>query len=229
MQCDKCRDRWCIPCQVEKRYRLQKNIRNTPLPLPIRFLTLTLRSNRDALSVQIKRIYRSFRLLRQKPPIRNCLRGGVFFLELTLNRDTTQWHPHLHILFSGQYLPVELVRKHWHRITGDSYVVDVRAVANKDVAAAYVTKYVSKQIPAHIYFDPDALDEAVLALRGVRQFQTFGTWKKFRLADEPYDPDEWENVGRLDVWLQRRSNGDEDANAVMRAVRFTSPIGSDDG
>jgi len=153
----------------------------------------------------------------------------VFFLEITLNRDTHQWHPHLHVLFSGKYLPVELVRKHWHRITGDSFIVDVRAVANKDVAAAYVTKYVSKQIPSHVFFDPDALDECIMALRGVRQFQTFGTWKKFNLAADDYIADEWENVGRLELFLARRSRGDLDADAVLRAIRQTTPVGSDDG
>jgi hypothetical protein len=102
--------------------------------------------------------------------------GGVYFLELTFNERTALWHPHLHVIFEGAYLPHPVAKSTWLDVTADSFVVDVRALNGASGAAGYVTKYATKAVGASIWTNAGRLDEAMGALAGRRCFQTFGDW-----------------------------------------------------
>jgi hypothetical protein len=196
---------------------LCRNLCTADLPKPLRFLTLTLKSRAEPLRLQLQRLYANFKKLRKAPQIHDAIRGGVFFCEVTMNADSGLFHPHLHVLFSGKFLPVELVRKLWHVITGDSYIVDVRAVRDVPTAAAYVAKYAAKCISAETYNSPEHLDAAILALRGVRTFNTFGTWKTFNLRQDKEDLLDWEVIGTITTIRSLAEHGDA---LALRALRF---------
>ena len=116
------------------------------------------------------------------------------------------WHPHLHLLCIGSFMPQQKLREAWERVTG-STVVDIRTVTGQEVAA-YVTKYLTKPAKPAVLRDPSLLDEAIVSLKGTRMIQTFGCVHARDL--EPADDDDqqddaltWIPLGRLDDILTR--------------------------
>lgn len=224
IQTNRCHDRWCEACQVERRRLICFNLR-TQLPEDrIRLLTLTLKSTAQPLRRQIDRIYDAFTKFRLRKPILACIKGGLAFLEITRNNDTRLWHPHLHVLIVGTYLPVDLARRVWHEVTGDSYIVDVRDVGDRERAASYVAKYASKAVPKTVWSDPQSLDELIGAMRSRRTFNAFGAWKHLSLS-RPIDPDDivWTEIGPLWWFIQRSNDAHDDARRILKAVRRTNP------
>jgi hypothetical protein len=130
----------------------------------------------------IIKLYNSFARLRQTTFWRTRVTGGCVVCEIKRCKDDTRWHPHLHCLVEGKYIPVGWLGQHWHKITGDSYIVDVAACPNTTDAARYVTKYLSKPVPASIVRSPGSLAEAVKALNGRRMVCTFGDWRGLKLT-----------------------------------------------
>jgi hypothetical protein len=184
----------------------------------IRFLTLTLRANATPLKEQLDRLYSSFGKFRNRAKIKKCVRGGICFLELSRNRETGSWHPHLHILFEGDYLPQAVARDTWHEITGDSYIVDIRQIRTVGEACSYVVKYATKSIGANVWADPAALREAMVALVGKRTFNAFGTWKCFSLARPQADDLDWDPVCSLNTLYNRIAEGDPAAIKILNCL-----------
>lgn len=215
LACDKCRDRFCEACQSERRRTVCRNLRDQLPQKMMRLVTLTLKSIAVPLTDQIDRIYGCFKDLRATDLWRDAVDGGLTFLELTRNVKTGLFHPHLHVLTSGKYIPVELLRREWLRITGDSYIVDVRAVDTPATAAGYVAKYAGKAIDASIWRDPGALKETVLAMAGRRTFNAFGDWRGLSLSRCPSDGVGWEPVGPLHVILAKARAGQVSARQII--------------
>lgn len=235
--CNKCRDRNCKPCQIERANKYAGNLRRRleqykgRLQRRFRFVTLTLRSNTEPLPVQLRNFSASFAKLRR---IRLCdLRkrkmfnwwdryvvGGAYFGEATLNEETGLWHVHAHLIVEGQFLPQDELSSLWAVATGGSTIVDVRALSGVDEAAAELVKYASKGAEAKLRANGDKLVEWMIGTKGVRFCSTFGTWRGFRLAasDEKFVPEDWVNVGREDDIRRRAALGDAWAIAVIRAL-----------
>lgn len=212
---NRCKDRWCEACSAEKRRTLLRNL-TTKLPVGrIRLLTLTLKSSEIGLKSQIDRIYNCFKDLRRRKEFRKRLRGGLFFLEISLNETTKKWHPHLHVLCQGEFLPIKLVRETWHEITGDSYICDVREIKDAQHAVRYVAKYASKAISHNVFHDPEKLDEAIDALHGRRTFNVFGNWTKLGLSKVPDDDCGWEVFDSLANVIRRARAGDSECRKIV--------------
>jgi len=218
---NKCRDRFCDACSVEKRRTVCANVQRCLTGLDLRLLTLTLRAGDDPLDDQLRRLYCSFRKFRQYKAIHPLMAGGLFFLELTLNSKTRQWHPHLHVLFQGDYIPHEIIKHAWHQVTGDSYIVDIRRIGDSARAAAYVAKYAGKSLDSRVWHDYHRLREAMTALAGRRTFQTFGTWTDLKLSRIPEDLDDWLPIAPLWKIMDQANAGDENSVHIVRylAVR----------
>jgi len=184
----------------------------------IRFMTLTLKSNDDAPEVSVRRLYASFRKLRQRQKMKPLIAGGIAFLELTYTPERRQFHPHLHIVFQGNYVPHAQLRNEWLSVTGDSFIVDVRQVSRPDHAIGYVAKYASKAIGPSIWQDPAAFLAVIRGLEGVRTLFTFGTWKGFKLLAAPESDTEWKTIGKLADIIKRASTGDQEAQAILTAL-----------
>lgn len=190
---DTCKNRLCVPCQRERAVHLATNVAKAVGSDPIRFVTLTLRSSEAPLREQLSRLLLSFRRLRQTPLWKQRVTGGAAFLELTLNHTSLLWHPHLHVLVQGSYLPQPLVKAQWMQITGDSHIVDIRLCRDTKTAAQYVTKYAAKPYDHQVTFDSHQLLELVQALAHRKTVITFGTWRKLKLLAKDTDPD-WELI-----------------------------------
>lgn len=218
---NKCRHRWCPACAAEKRrnavWRLEDHLKTLP-PNSLRLLTLTLRSSNDPLSEQIDRLYASFRKFRQRVKIAACIAGGVAFLELTYSEKLQAWHPHLHVMCTGTYLAQQLASQQWHDVTGDSYIVDIRAVRDR-AALGYVAKYLGKSVPQKVYFEQALLCEAMTGLARRRSFFAFGSWRGLKLSETPNIDGEWTTVASLPSVILAARAGDGRAIMILRSLK----------
>jgi hypothetical protein len=130
----------------------------------------------------VVKLYTSFAKLRLTTFWRTRVTGGCAVCEVKPTQDGLRWHPHLHLLVQGHYIPQGWLAQKWYAITGDSYIVDVRSCTHSTDAARYVTKYLSKPVPSSIVRSPDALVEAIRALGGRRMVATFGDWRGLKLT-----------------------------------------------
>lgn len=113
--------------------------------------------------------------------------GGVYTLELT--NKGNGWHPHCHMIALAASEPCqEALSAEWHRITGDSFIVDVRPITG-DPSEGFmeVFKYAVK-------FSDLSLDDnwhAAQVLKGKRLLNSFGLFRGVEvpesLLDEPLD------------------------------------------
>lgn len=187
---DCCHDRFCVPCSNARGHIVAENLARKLGPDPHRLLTLTLKANHDPLNAQLDRLFRCFKRLRGRSLWKDRCRGGAAFLELTYNADTTCWHPHLHVVIEGKFLPHAAVKSAWLDITGDSSIVDIRPIRERQAAITYITKHVTKAVPASVVTNSDALRTAIYALHGRKTLFCFGCWSRWKLLD-PHDPSEW--------------------------------------
>lgn len=113
--------------------------------------------------------------------------GGVYTLELT--NKGKGWHPHCHMIVLGaSQIDQQALSAEWHRITGDSMVVDVRPIVG-DPSEGFmeVFKYAVK-------FSDLSLEDnwhAAQVLKGKRLLNSFGLFRGVEvpesLLDEPLD------------------------------------------
>jgi hypothetical protein len=219
--CDRCHDRFCLPCGQERSRTIAANVLDRLGNAPARFLTLTLAARDEPLADTVTRLYKCFARLRTRKLWQQSVTGGVAFLEVKRSRDARHWHVHLHALLQGKYLHNQALSAAWHQITGDSYVVDIRLVTSHDNATRYVAKYASKPLDPTTTRDPAALTEAIVALTGRRLCLTFGTWRGLSLTDPP-DPEDWTPIGPLVNILERAAAGDDDARSILATLKGTN-------
>jgi len=159
-----------------------------------KMITLTLKHSDDPLQLQISRIYKAFQKLRRRAYFQKLITGGVWFFQLKLNLQTEQWHPHIHCLVAGKYLPHARLKGLWHEITGDSKIVDIRPVKDLENASTEVARYATS--PADI--TRMSLEQAIdvyYATKGRRICGSWGTAKKVTLKPIPQDDqDDWGKV-----------------------------------
>lgn len=185
----RCRDRLCPLCS-EKRGRVAA--RRTALLVERfnapRFLTLTLKHRGEVLNAMATRGAEAFAQLRETSTWKKHVKGGVWAAQTTRNPGTGEWHYHLHVIIDGSYFPQPTLKAMWLEITGDSSIVDVRAVHDRAAAAKYISRYVAR--PADLRtWPPASLREYAEAMHGRRLLQTFGTAHNPRLdADDQPEP-----------------------------------------
>ena len=143
--------------------------------------------------------------------------GGVAFTEVKWSERGNRWHPHLHVLTHGRYIPRDPLKKEWLAVTGDSENIDIRLVQSDRGVLKYVTDYCGKGIDAAIIRQPALLDEAIRTLKGRRFLTAFGDFRGSCLT-EPGDGDAWEQVGSLWAHLQLARDGDEEALAILEQI-----------
>lgn len=219
--CNRCRNRWCEACAGERRRLVTQNVAAACRDMELRFLTLTLKHSDAPLRDQLDRLYESFRKLRARRFWAKHVLGGMSFVEVKWMPQTKEWHPHLHCLLQGKFLPHELVKTAWLEITGDSYIVDIRYIANVETACGYVAKYTTKGIDGRIWRDVQLYAGVIQAMRGRRMFATFGTWSGLNLSKPPESDIEWVTIGTLNSILARAQNGDAVAIQLLSQLRGT--------
>ena len=229
-----CRDRFCIPCAIDRSRCLATNVLKALQDKPTRFLTLTLKQNTSSLADQLSRLYDCFQRLRSRSWWKHHVVGGCAFLEMKWSQRNDSWNVHLHCIVHGQYMPQREISSLWYKITGDSMIADVRFVHDPNRIGRYVTKYVSKPFNDTFVNRKPLLDEVITATRGRRLCLTFGTWRGIRLTESPNEGD-WIALGTFHDVVSRALQGDrecieavyeicgEQAETILAAVQEARP------
>jgi len=178
---------------------------------------LTLKCQPVPLSDQIDRLLASFRRLRQRRWWADQVTGGCLFVEIKIGANSGAWHVHAHLLVEGIPLNIYSLSEQWHQVTGDSYIVDARAIADDKKIAGYVAKYATKPAGIDVLGDPSKLDEAVTALRGRRLVVPFGCWHDID-AEEPEPPQKARAIGRVDALFSAAAGGDAESQRWVDAA-----------
>jgi len=218
---DLCHDRFCLPCMNARGRVVAANLKARIGRHPHRLITLTVRGKNEPLSQLLSHLYRSFVRLRRSAVWKDCVQGGVVVCEVTWAEGSGSWHPHLHIIASGTYLPKQVLSDAWLLATGDSYIVDLKLIRGVDKCVSYVTKYVSKPLSATYIRKPDLLQEAIKALSGRRLCTTIGTWRGVPLYATDTDT-EWEVVGKLSEIRAQAKAGNDTARTVLASLMHGS-------
>lgn len=212
-----CHDRFCLPCSRERARSLSLSILDVIGTDQIRMATLTLRHHDDGLTAHLDRLAAAYAVLRKRPEWQARVVGAIGMIETVWQADTHRWHVHMHLLIKGRYVPHAMLSDLWLQATGDSPIVHIMRPKSVKGVARYVVKYATKALDSSYIRHPDALDEAVLALKGRRLCTTTGCYRGSLRVAEP-DPEGWEHIGTLDTYLARAADGDQEALAVLNSI-----------
>ena len=212
-----CHDRNCVPCANAKAAELRRILIAHMHGRDARLITLTIKHRDAPLRDELKRLRKAFQKLRATKWWKRLAKGGVVCTEVKRGADGG-WHPHLHIIVEGSFIPVKELSEAWLKATGDSYIVDVRRITNDRQAAAYVTKYVTKPIDSKVIDVPEDLDEAIKALHHARMYEPFGTWRVELMQCEANDPGDWTPVCTVVELARSLKNNEKWAQQLWQLV-----------
>lgn len=164
----RCRCRACPLCAVHRQRQTEKRINSiTETWDNMRHVVLTLQSTTESLDDQLDLLISSYRRLRQSIMWKATVVSAIATVEVTLNIETGMWHPHLHILTTGEYLPQKELSNQWLMASSGSSIVWIGAVHSRKTAAKYISKYIAKPAETSGWSDVH-IEELWLALHGRR-------------------------------------------------------------
>lgn len=221
-----CRLRWCPLCAKARRTYITAQVANwIEHSRYHKFATFTLKHSEEDLTFQINRLYKCFQKLKKSVFFKKHVKRGIWFFQIKRSKQTQQWHPHLHCIITGSWIPYNDLRKTWLKITKDSSVVDIRPVKDPEGCANEVARYAAS--PANLTTN-DAQDylEIFESLYGRR---ICGAWKlKGVVALTPPKSDDresWENIGSWSA-VQELQNTNSMAKAIIKAWQDKTPLDS---
>ena len=201
----RCRDRLCPTCAHARGLKTRARARTVVEAMDsIRFVTLTMPHTNEPLRSQLTILRLAFTKLRKSRVWKRCVTGGVATIEITRNEREKEWHPHLHALVDGDFIPHAELREAWRMAlnnasalfeisAGERVIVDIRATGGRSASVAYITKYVTK--PGDVLKWSDAcIDEYADALAGARTLSTFGNLHARKLDAKDPNEDELKSV-----------------------------------
>jgi hypothetical protein len=174
-----CGLRTCQYCReiVIRRALARKGILNKRLT-GLRFMTLTVKSVQSFTQEEVQKIREYFRKLIRRKDWLKCVQGGLYVIEVT--QTSKGYHIHLHILYSGKYLPWSMLQKHWKQITGGSYIIWISKVHDSKNAVNYVLGYISKSEKSNVN-----KEDFLRVMHGIKLVNFFGTWVKMKAEKKP--------------------------------------------
>lgn len=221
----RCKHRLCPRCNAIRANHVRESIEAIVKTIDSpRMLTLTVQSSDDPLKDQIKHLYDSYRRLRRTKAWKSKVKGGVAVCEITHNRKTGQWHPHVHVVIDGSYWRQADISKAWEIASNGSKIVDIRMIHKRSNAARYVSKYVTK-IGETKGLEAMQVAELAEALHGLRLVQTCGTLHGITREakhDERAEPMEY--VAPIGPLANRASQGCTRSKRVYRTILLASRL-----
>ena len=182
-----CRLRWCPICADSKRWFISQSVSLWAQNKPnLRFMTLTLRHSTEQLSSQIDRLYKAFKLLRNLKQFKSYCKGGIWFFQVKKSSDNLTWHPHLHCLIVGYYIPQIWLSNMWFRSSKCSKVVDIRKVYKPEKVSQYVARYAARPANLKDYTEAERM-EIFESFHGRRLCGTWGAGKDCPLSTSKLD------------------------------------------
>lgn len=174
----------------------------------LRYLVLAER-NCANLADGVASLWSAWTSLRRSVHWKRKVRGSIAVLEVTYNRDSQTWHPHLNVLMEGEYFPFEQLNLLWQHVTaGNGRTSYIRAA---DESTVYeLIKYTLKVAERaqeetgvsslRLIIDrPAAIDELLSALYGARLIRTYGTFYGLNVTDQDEPQEECPDCGSKKV------------------------------
>lgn len=221
-----CNDRFCVPCARARGALVAENLLTAVGDKPIRMITLTLKTDPTCpLRTSLDRLYFSFAKLRRTAFWQSHVTGGAALLEVAYSARSPRWHPHLHILAHGRFIPQSDLSAAWQQATGNSFIVDIRSIPDTETVVRYVTKYVSKPMHASVHRSHDLLCELIVAVRARRLCLTFGTWRGLQLLQSGPLTD-WVYIGTFAEVRKRAADGNCDAQKIINTLNAQRQVSS---
>jgi len=219
-----CRLRWCYHCSESRQQFITQAIapwwNNAPLP---KLLTVTVRHSDDPLDEQIEFLYKSFVKLRNRKLCKDAIKGGIWFFQVTWNKKTEQWHPHIHALIDSNYIDHAELKVAWKKITQGSTIVHIRAVHNPDKTLSHNARYAARP-SALLNLPEERWPEMYDAFKGKRICGTWGSAKEISLRPaKPDDSTKWESIGGFRT-VAGLVDEDENASKIWRAWQMSMKL-----
>lgn len=214
-----CHLRWCPVCAKSRQnyvtHEVTEWLRIADHP---KFLTLTMRHSNAPLCHQVYWLYKHFQVLRRRKDFNAAVKGGIWFFQIKKSRVDSRWHPHLHCLVTGLYIPQRRLSHMWAQVTFGSVVVDIRAIHDPERAARDAARYCSCPGSLVGLSVPEAC-ELVSAMHGRRICGTWGTGRAVSLRPpKSTDRSKWEDIGGFTIVANMRGH-DADADEIWTAWR----------
>lgn len=205
-----CHCRACPMCAAKRRRTLRKQFteRTKAMARP-KLLTLTLVHSSEPLRTQAAKAKEAFRRLRSHAVWKQQCSGGFWVLEIKPSKNGEGFHVHIHAILDSVYIPQDWISKRWHKITGDSLIVDIRQISPK--RAAYLAKYVAKG--SELTHDGEALWSYHEAFHRARDTNKFGVCQ-----DSPTTPSHLCYLGTVRGIIARARSGDPTAAWLLPLV-----------
>lgn len=222
-----CHLRWCPICAESKKNMISANVREwlSGVRRP-KFFTLTVQSSNDPLKVQVDRLYKQFRSFRRHKTIKKHIRGGVWFFQLTWRPKAKQWHPHLHCVLDADYISQRILSQEWLQTTGNSFVVDIRAIRDTTKAVNDIARYSSRPCSLAKFKGLETKD-IYDCFRGKRLCGSFGTGKSVLLRPKKTDEaNQWQRLPNWQVVIRDRATNPA-FEAIIKAWSLCKPIDLD--
>ena len=186
----RCRHRLCPFCAKARSIHVSNQIQRLILEMKTpRTMVLTVKSSATPLKEQLRTLRRNFAALRKRPDWKSRCIGGVYTVEVTQNPDTKLWHPHLHVVYDGEFFPQKLLRRLWHEVTGSAEIVWLQAITDVPGMANELAKYIGK-IQKVETLDNASIRDYAQAVNGSRMLQTFGNCHGKTVKDQDPGPTE---------------------------------------
>ncbi|MBA7669434.1 hypothetical protein ES703_77564 [subsurface metagenome] len=167
---DRCHHRLCPDCGHIRALRLfNAHIHLTGRP-NLKHLVLTFKNTPELAPEAIPWMRSCFTRLRHRKVFARSWRGGIYSMEFTYTK-AMGWHPHIHALIDGDFVPQAEISKAWLAITGSSAVVWIE----KAKKSKQVLKYILKPSD-ELLADPAALDNFLRVIRGRHFVSGWGKW-----------------------------------------------------
>lgn len=195
-----CKNRWCVPCTNARSHIIKENLARFIEEKCVRFLTFTLHQNgKERLEQMLNRLRRSLTLLYRRDDWKSHVSGWCTFIEIKRSSRHKQWHVHAHVLAEGSFWEQRDLSREWHACTGDSFIVDIRAVTDPKGGAFYAAKYASKPCNVGDLESDEQLQEAIKCVGHRRLYSIGGSWKgKLKLREKLDAPTDFVFIGWID-------------------------------
>lgn len=240
-----CRVRLCPMCQWRRSLKMHGQVKQCLEYLaterqraghkPYQYILLTLTVPNcpgDALDSTLTLIQDSWKRLQRRKEYKAAIKGNVRCVEITYNRQSNTYHPHIHALlavnpsyFTGRtYITHARWLDIWRECTGMPQItqVDIRKTTGDAAAVAEVTKYATKSAEILLPGDGQRNIEVVRTLLSSCHKRRFAGWGGvLRKAHQALDLDDVE-TGDL-VHTDNAESGPVDAAPIWSWDWYIGP------
>ena len=184
-----CENRFCLVCNRIRTAQLFQMYGKVLTDLPdLYFVTLTIKNpQKKDLNPSIKLMYKRFAWIKDLLRKQKIKLIGLRKLEITYNDRENTYHPHYHLIISGQ-LQAEYLVDYWLKYNKESVSAaqDIRKADEKALKELF--KYFTKLKSNNSYSEKitiSALNHIINCVKGVRIFQPIGI-KAEKIPEKPH-------------------------------------------